>query len=310
METIIQPLIKLGVLDFCEIQPDSNARSTLIDTLKLAASVDSLGYSRYWLGEHHNTKFAQVSLATMAMALAGKTKNLHIGTGALLLNYHNTLRVANDFRLLELLFPQRIDLGIGRGMLADGYGEAFLGADKNKVTDLSYFESKVKDLLLYLRGKNKVIPIPKNVNSPEVWLLGKNIGSMSLAAHYGTRFSFSLFLGATQIEASTVLAEYKATFQPSKELTKPQCSLAIAGHCTDSQTQILYLNKIYSQEDANIVPTIIGTPKQCLEKLQELHQQCKVDEIVFLDISTKLQDKLRSYQLLAEICGLTKKSEV
>ncbi len=306
METIAQQSIKLGVLDFCEIDPDSNPRARLIDTLRLAANVDTLGYSRYWLGEHHNPRFAQVSLATMAMAIAGKTKNLHIGTGALLLNYHNTLRVANDFRLLELLFPQRIDLGVGRGMLADSYEEAFLGTEKTKVADLSYYESKIEDLLLYLRGKNKAVSIPKNVNSPEFWMLGKNKNSMSLAARYGVRFSFSLFLGSSQLEASTILAEYYASFRPSKELIKPQCSLAIAGNCSDSKTQIAHLTKRYNNEDANVVPTIIGTPEQCLEKLQELQYNCKVDEFMFLDISTSLQDRIRSYQLLAEICGLIK----
>jgi luciferase family oxidoreductase group 1 len=304
MATTTQPLIKLGVLDFCEIDPDSNARARLIDTLRLAAKVDTLGYSRYWLGEHHNPRFAHVSLTTMAMAIAGKTKNLHIGTGALLLNYHNTLRVANDFRLLELLFPKRIDLGVGRGMLADSYEEAFLGTEKTKVADLSYYESKVEDLLLYLRGKNKAVSIPKNVNSPEFWLLGKNRNSMLLAARYGARFSFSLFLGSSQVEASTILAEYNANFRPSKELVKPQCNLAIAGNCTDSQTQIAHLTKIYNHEDANVVPTIIGTPEQCLEKLQELQYVCKVDEFMFLDISTSLEDRIRSYQLLAEVCGL------
>lgn len=302
-----QPSITLGVLDFCEIRPDSNARATLIDTLKLAATVDTLGYSRYWLGEHHNTRFAQVSLPTMAMAIAGRTKHIRIGTGALLLTYHNALRVANDFRLLELLFPQRIDLGIGRGMLAPKYEEAFIGSEKTKAGDLNYYEEKVKDLLLYLKGKNKAIAIPKNVTIPEIWMLGKNKNSMLLATRYGAKFCFSLFLGSTQAEATDILREYNDNFQPSQELAYPKSSIAIAGNCTDSKTQVENLTKLYDNEDATIVPTIIGTPQQCLEKLQEIQYNCKVDEFIFLDIGVNLQDRIRSYQLLAEVCQLIKK---
>lgn len=302
-----QPSITLGVLDFCEIRPHSDARSTLIDTLKLAATVDTLGYSRYWLGEHHNTRFAQVSLPTMAMAIAGRTKHVRIGTGALLLSYHNPLRVANDFRLLELLFPQRIDLGIGRGMLAPAYQEAFIGSEAAKAGDLDYYEEKVKDLLLYLKGKNKVIAIPKNVNIPELWMLGKNKNSMLLAARYGTKFCFSLFLDSTQEDAAATLAEYTDSFQPSQNLSHPKSSISVAGHCTDSQEQIEHLTKLYESEDANVTPTMIGTPQQCLERLQELQHKCKVDEFIFLDVGITLEDRIRSYQLLAEICQLTKK---
>lgn len=305
MENTNQPLITLGALDFCEIRPGSTPRNTLIDSLKLAVAVDNLGYSRYWIGEHHNTDFAQVSPSTMLMAVAGKTKRIRIGTGALLLSYHNALRVANDFRLLELLFPKRIDLGVGRGMLAQHYAEAFLGPDIMKARDLNYYEEQVKNLLLYLKGKNTARAIPKNVSMPEFWMLGKNKGSMSLAARYGTKFCFSLFLESTQQEATAAFTEYVDTFQPSQELSEPEYSIAIAGHCTDNQQQIEQLTKFYNSEEADVVATIIGTPEQCLEKLQEIKHNCKVNEIIFLDLGIALEDRIRSYQLLAEMCQLS-----
>lgn len=304
METINQPLITLGALDFCEIRPGSTPRNALIDSLKLAVALDNLGYSRYWIGEHHNTDFAQVSPATMLMAVAGKTKRIRIGTGALLLSYHNALRVANDFRLLELLFPKRIDIGVGRGMLAQHYAEVFLGQDIMKAKDLNYYEEQVKNLLLYLKGKSQVRAIPKNVSMPEFWMLGKNKSSMQLAARYGTKFCFSLFLDSTVQDAAATFSEYVDSFQPSTELTSPEYSIAISGHCSENQQQIEHLTKFYNSEDADIAATIIGTPNECLEKLQEIQHNCKVNEIIFLDVGIALEDRIRSYQILAEMCGL------
>jgi luciferase family oxidoreductase group 1 len=305
METINQPLITLGALDFCEIRHGSNPRNTLIDSLKLAVAVEGLGYSRYWIGEHHNTNFAQVSPSTMLMAIAGKTKRIRIGTGALLLSYHNALRVANDFRLLELLFPKRIDLGVGRGMLAQHYAEVFLGPDIMKARDLNYYEDQVKNLLLYLKGKSNVRAIPKNVSMPEFWMLGKNKGSMSLAARYGTKFCFSLFLDSTEQDAAAAFAEYVDSFQPSAELTSPEYSIAISGHCTENHEHIEQLTRFYNSEEAAIGVTIIGTPDECLDKLQEIQHKCKVNEIIFLDLGIDLEDRIRSYQILAEMCQLS-----
>jgi luciferase family oxidoreductase group 1 len=297
-------MIQLGVLDLCQIGPGNNARSTLIDTLKLASITDALGYSRYWLGENHHSSFAQSSPDVMALAVLGRTKRIHVGTGALLLTYQNPLRVANNFRLLELLFPGRIDLGIGRGIVITEYAEAFLKQEKDRVRDIDYYEGKVKELLSYLRGKNKVPAIPKNVNIPEFWMLGRNRTSMWMATRHGSRFSLSLFLGDSVDEAAIILEEYRTTFQPSKELVEPKFNLAVAGVCAETEKEVERLIALHNKQGDDITPTIFGTPKQCLTKFREFQSKCGVDEFIFLDICSNLEDKKRSYELLAEVCEL------
>src|SRR6188768_2159252 len=169
--------LRLSVLDQSPIRRGSNAVEALQESVQLAQLADRLGYTRYWLSEHHNTRsLAGASPEILIARLAAATKHIRLGSGGVMLPNHSTLKVAENFRLLEALYPGRIDLGIGRAPGGDRLTASLLNPS-NKFDPQEYIQ-QIIDLKAFLSDNReaggvheKVMAIPSIDTQPELWML-------------------------------------------------------------------------------------------------------------------------------------------
>src|SRR5262245_24379110 len=177
--------LRLGVLDCCQVPPGKTGQEALFDTLELAPRAESLGYSRYWLAEHHEPTVAHGCPELLAVAVAGLTRRIRVGTAGVLLRYYSPLKVAKDFRLLHALFTGRIDLGIAGGRAPEESARGLLGGPEPTSPDDGQSE-KVGELLAHLSGERHPVA-PLGVGTPEVWVLGSRRPESALSAgRHGT----------------------------------------------------------------------------------------------------------------------------
>ncbi len=327
--------IKLSILDQTPIRRGSSAREALQESVQLVKLAERLGYTRYWLSEHHNTTtLAGAAPEVLIAHLAGETRHIRIGSGGVMLPNHSTLKVAENFKLLEALFPNRIDLGIGRAPGGDRLTAHLL--NPSNTFDPHDFVQQLVDLQRYLADEvplgsihEKVKAIPHIDTYPDMWMLTSSGESGMLAAHYGLALSFAHFINPTG--GPQAVRNYYDTFQPSDYLTAPQASVGIFVFCADTPEKASHLQammdfrllslekgqrdvqptyeeiKNYQYSDAewsrvlhNRGRMVAGTQAEVKEKLETLAAAYDVDEIVIATITDDFSDRLHSYELLAE----------
>ena len=301
-----------AVLDIAAIGPGMSFRQALFDTIEIAQKVESLGYSRYWLAEHHGDGTAQASPILMAGFVAGITEEIRVGTAAVLLPVHSPLRVANDFLVLESFYPGRIDLGFGAGGVPLNIARALVGRPLEVpakpegvvATDPPYFfsprdeyHSQVAELLSCIRGTGAIKTMPRGVGCPQPWCLGSGgLHSASLAARHGTGFGLALFFKSPD-PGPQVLHHYREEFQPSEEFPTPRCSIAIAGVCAETEARANELMNAWN--NPFFVPAMVGTPRQCRDVLRDIQRQYNPDELVFLALCRGVDDLVECYRNFA-----------
>jgi luciferase family oxidoreductase group 1 len=186
-----EPSLRLGILDLGLGAAGQKGRDVLLGSFEHAVCAEGLGYSRYWLAEHHGEGAAHSCPEILAGLIAQVTSRIRVGTAGVLLTYYSPLKVAKDFRLLNALFPGRIDLGVGAGRVDDETARGLLGPP-GAAPD--YYE-KVSELAGYLR-EPRVPVTPRGLGAPELWVLGSGgLRSARAAAGLGTAYSLALFLG-------------------------------------------------------------------------------------------------------------------
>jgi luciferase family oxidoreductase group 1 len=304
--------IALGVIDFGIVTPDTTAANVLAQTKRCARLAESLGYSRYWLVEHHEAHCAWTSPEIMIPILAEKTTRIRLGSAAVLLHAYSPLKVAEVFRLLELLVPGRVDLGVCGGVPLDEVARTALldGA----TFDPSRYSGKVVELLAYLR--NQFPPghrfergaTPLIQGSPEIWLMGSG-GSAGLAAQHGTAFSYSLFhRGSAQ--DPTVLDGYCDRFRCVGSLREARCNIAVSVICAETEEAARQQRASIEQLlGGDMRVNFSGTPEQCRERFLELQHRMGTDELIVHSLWHGYEERLASYRMLAEVCGLAAQSE-
>ena len=324
--------MRLGVLDQSPVRSGGTAAEALHETLELAQACDRWGYRRYWLAEHHGTPgLGGSSPEVLIGQVATRTSRIRVGAGGVMLQHYSPLKVAENFRVLETLFPGRIDLGIGRAPGADQPTTRALRADAG----LDHFPQQVADLIGFVRGRlpeghpyAKVVAMPSGPTVPEVWLLGSSDQSAAIAAHFGTGFSFAHFINDEG--GAEVTGAYAREFRPSELLPAPRASVAVFVVCADTEAQALRLAKsrdlfivrLYtgragrypSVEEAEAYPytdheqaiveharrrTVAGAPEQVRDRLLGLAAEHGVDEVVVVTITHDVKARFRSYGLLA-----------
>ena len=289
-----QPQFTLGALDLSPVFPGITSSDAIEVTLRLAPELEGLGYSRYWLAEHHGPKVGHSSPELLAPVIAERTKRMRVGVAGILLRFYSPFKVAKDFRLLHSVFPGRIDLGIARGTVPEQ--ELLLLRDGPRI-DVN-FEKKVSDLVSFLRGTAEAPANPLDVPPPQIWMLGSSTSSMRLATIYGTAFCFACFLANPAVTPASVLSAYRSEFTPSLDCPEPKCSIAVAGVCARTDARAVEL--INQETPIGVSSTVVGSPQSCVRKIRELHSETGVTEFIFLDMAQQFEDKLESYRLLAE----------
>src|SRR5579872_291727 len=172
----------LGALEIGFVGSLTSARKEIIGQLcQLATILEDLGYARYWIAEHHSSWVVHSSPDMLLPVLLGATRRIKIGTGGILLRFRNPLRVAKDFRLLNCLYPGRVELGLARGGPSKAVAQLL---SKDDPEGANYGET-VAETLYYLCDAGAPIICPENDSPPDVWLLGSNIETLRLAASLG-----------------------------------------------------------------------------------------------------------------------------
>ena len=331
--------IRLSVLDQSPIRKGGTARQAIQETIQLAKTTDKLGYTRFWVSEHHNTRGLAGSTPEVLIAhLAAKTQYIRVGSGGVMLPHYSALKVAENFRMLETLFPGRIDLGIGRAPGTDRLTASALNPFNTfseedfmqKLTDLGHY---LNDTFEPGSDLARIRAIPDAETVPPVWLLSSSGQSGAFAAHFGFGFSFAHFINPNG--GPQMVKSYRTHFEPSDNLPAPVANASIFVLCADTDEKAQQLQAVMDllmlriekgiragvppYEDAitqeyteaelarivyNRQRMIAGTPEQVKEKLTQLADAYDVDELVIVTITHDFADRLRSYELLAQVFEL------
>ncbi|HEM7507455.1 TPA: luciferase-like monooxygenase [Providencia rettgeri] len=231
----------LSLLDLAPIIQGSTAKEAFAHSLDIAKLAEKLGYHRYWLAEHHNmTGIASAATSVLIGYLAANTHTLRLGSGGVMLPNHSPLVIAEQFGTLNTLYPERIDLGIGRAPGSDQRTMQALRRHMN--TDIDNFPQDVAQIVSWFDATNPepaVRPVPGYGEKIPVWLLGSSLYSARLAAQMGLPFAFaSHFAPDLLLQALEV---YRANFKPSSRLSKPYAMVCINIIAADTQREAEFL---------------------------------------------------------------------
>ena len=327
--------MKISVVDQSPIFSNSSADQAIKDTRELAKYCDSLGLNRFWLAEHHgSSSFAGCSPEILIPSLASETESIRIGSGGVMLMHYSPYKVAENFRLLESLFPNRIDLGLGRAPGSDAYQAGAL-AYGSKTTGPEFFPTKMNDLKSFLEGSVSSTKSFESVNVtpglgelPEVWLLVSSRQGAEYAAHFGLPMALAYFIDPSCIDLADV---YRDNFQSSIFADKPKISVGVFSICadTDKEAEELSLSaaawRLNSQkgifgtfptlEEAkdsingdlvrtNDNRTFVGTAQTIREKLQPILNKVEPEELKIITICEPFSARVRSYDLIKQSFAL------
>lgn len=303
--------LQLGILDIGFITPGKTAMDVINETLLSASLADTLGYSRYWLSEHHESSFAWTSPEIMLPLIAERTKRIRIGTAGILLYFYSSLKIAEIFRLLEVLYPKRVDLGLAGGLAQDDINqELSYGFDLQQAIKDDLYGGKVDQLIDFLTNNFsskhdfalEATPYIKTI--PPMWLLGTGQRNMQIAAARGTAFSYSIYHTCSKCDPNT-LVEYQNRFQPSMMLSEPKCNLAVGVICAETEAEARKQKALVEGIDKTTQVMVFGTSEQCKEQLLELQYQYQVPEIIVISAWHIFKQRKLSYQILAEALNLS-----
>jgi luciferase family oxidoreductase group 1 len=340
--------MKLSVLDQSPIPSGSTAADALQNTIDLARHAESLGYSRYWIAEHHATaSLASPAPEIMIARVAAETSRIRVGSGAVLLAHYSALKVVETFRVLHALYPGRIDLGIGRapgGTRLDAYA---LQRDRSPDSiEREDFGHQLVELLTFLRNEypdehvfSKIRVSPDMPGFPEVWLLGSSGWSADAAAFLGLPYGAAHFINPKTTRDA--IEHYRAHFKPSPEWPEPRVLIATGAIVADTAEQAEFLHtsqrlrrllrelgetgpvpapedatKRLAELDAPIVPEVSEWPRMLVgdvagvtAQIDEMSRELDVDEFMLVTVVHSHEARKRSYELLARAYGLTAAAE-
>ena len=333
--------IPLSVLDLAPVSEGSDPRHALRNSLDLAPRVERLGFTRYWVAEHHNmVGIASSEPAVLLAHIASVTSSIRIGSGGVMLPNHASLVVAEQFGMLEALHPGRVDLGIGRAPGTDQLtaralrraGAFGFGADD--------FPDQLVELFGYFDGRwpeghpyASITATPARGYRPSIWMLGSSDYGAHAAGVLGLPYSFAHHFSSANTESA--VRTYRESFTPSGVIDEPYLMLGVSVVCAESDERARWVaspgslsfvrlrsgrpGKFPSPEEASAYEfspgeqalidsrgssQIIGGPEAVRAGLTELAEQYEADELMVTTMAHSHEDRVRSYELLADAAGL------
>ncbi|MCY8719033.1 LLM class flavin-dependent oxidoreductase [Bacillus sp. S10C12M] len=333
--------LKLSILDYVHIFQDEKTADSVRNTTELIQLAEQLGFTRYWFTEHHSSPHI-LSMAPdlLSMYAATHTKHMRIGSGGIMLPNYSPLKVAENYLLLESLYPQRIDLGLGRASGTDGITalalqrsqQGFLADDFGEQLDqlLSYFSRDFEE-----EHPFRNIKLPGDASlTPELFMLGSSQGGVQYAIQQGLGFVFASHLAPNL--AVPVLREYREKFVPSKYRQEPKSiltSIVITAETEEKAqelakpVEILWARMMtgitnlplpsveeakkykytFAEEQARLHNRnrfVIGSVDRVVAKLKEMAAETQVDEIMLADFYPNQEAGIKAYSLLADAFDL------
>ena len=324
--------IKLSTLDLAPIRDDGDAAQALHNSLALARHVESLGFERFWVAEHHNMDgIASSATSVLIGYLAAGTSNIRLGAGGVMLPNHAPLVIAEQFGTLATLYPGRIELGLGRAPGADQYTAHALRRSRDGSAD--DFPNDVEELQAYLGPRQegqRVIAMPGAGTNVPLWLLGSSLFSAQLAGMKGLPYAFASHFAPRYMHEAIRI--YRNHFRPSAVLDKPYVMLGVPLLAADSDEQaqhlatsafqrILALIRGQSLVQRKPVPSMdglwlpherqavgeffglaaIGGPQTVRQRLEQLLEQTQADELIFTCDLYDFTDRLLAFVIVAEL---------
>src|ERR1700694_4743318 len=207
--------MKLSVLDQSPVPAGFTPADALRNTIQLARAADSLGYERYWIAEHHAIEtLASPAPEILIARVAAETSGIRVGSGGVLLPHYSALKVAEVFRMLHAMYPDRIDLGIGRAPGGTPLDTFALQRYRGQQLPVDDFPQQLRELMAFLNRDfpakhpfSRLTVSPDMPGCPEVWLLGSSLWSASAAAQLGLRYAFAHFIDSNPTRAALERSE-------------------------------------------------------------------------------------------------------
>lgn len=337
--------MKLGIIDQSPIVQGGTAEQALAESLALARFADRRGFHRYWFAEHHGSNaFAGSAPEVMIGQTLAQTQHLRVGAGGVMLMHYSPLKVAETFSLLNTLYPDRLDLGIGRAPGSDGPTAAALAYGSRIGPE--YFGAKLADLAAFLEGRTPhseglagVRCTPLTAPPTPLWMLGSTLDGARLAGQFGLPYCHAHFIGPEHVEPAA--DAYLDQFDGATPLTggsgrrRPYLSLGVFMLCapTDEEAQALgrcrdlwrtrvergeflpfpsledaaraaFSDAEQARIDQRAQHQIIGTPDRVADQLKQLAAQTQAQELMVISITPDYASRERSYALLADALEL------
>lgn len=326
----------LSILDLSPIEAGSTATEALATTTAVAQLGERLGYHRLWVAEHHNiTGLASANPDILIAHLASRTERIRLGAGGIMLPNHPPLRIIEGFRLLEALYPGRIDLGLGRAPGTDTLTAYALRRSEEALSGDDY-PQLLAELLAFDDAAfpedhpfRRITPVPSDVRLPPVFLLGSSMFSARLAAQAGLGLAFAAHIGGDT--ALAAMEAYRRDFAPSDRYPQPHAILCLGVVTADTQADLEPLVRIADLTMLNIIlgrigarPTreqamahefteqersllgqrsgirIDGLPEQAADAVQGYAERTQADEIMLTTMVPERDARLRMLELMAE----------
>lgn len=330
-----------SVLDLSPIPEGSNAGAALSNSRELAKHAESCGYQRYWLAEHHNM-LGNASSATAVLIghIAAATRSIRVGSGGVMLPNHAPLVIAEQFGTLACLYPDRIDLGLGRAPGTDPQTARALRRDLHD--DGQGFAQDVLELQHYLSRdahESPVKAVPGMGTEVPIWILGSSLYGAQLAAHLGLPYAFASHFAPSEL--LNALAVYRETFKPSPSLSSPYAMVLVNVVAADTDEQAKHLFTSVQQHFVRmrrntrgqlprpiddiesfwteseryfasqmLACSVVGSPATVAQGLQRLLAQTQAQELMFAGQIHDHAARLRSFELAAQAMQLARTGQV
>lgn len=335
-------IIKLNVLDQSPAHPvdSSNGLSNpVLMSIALAEACDKWGFSRYWLAEHHNTsQFAGTCPEILISRIASVTTNMRIGSGGIMLSHYSPYKVAEVFNMLATLYPDRIDLGIGRAPGGDSLASSALswpvqgrGAE-NYPQQAGLLGALLSNQLPADHPWSELQIGPTSENAPEIWMLGSSSASAGLAGQLGLNLALAMFISPEHCTPDIFEAQQQAA-RDAGLTTMPRGMLAIGVFCASSKAEAEHIagtavyRKVMMRTTSNMALSspdevqnrrrnfsvseeaeyqhllagyTVGTPDQCADEIQSLSKRFSCEEITVVNVSYDYAARLETYRLLSQ----------
>ena len=319
----------LSLLDFALIFPGERPADSFKRSLALAQQAEDLGYERIWYAEHHNMpRIASAAPAVLISHIAAHTSKIRLGAGGIMLPNHSPLTIAEQFGTLAELYPNRIDLGLGR---APGTDLRTLAALRRQPQDAENFPQDIQELAGYLRGKSKIAgvqAIPGAGSMVPLYILGSSLFGASLAGALGLPYAFASHFAPAQLEEA--IGVYRERFTPSEQLEQPYVIAAVNLLAADSEEEaraqqvIAHRQRVKSMmrlDDREMTDdeldllvasaqgqqildmlryTAVGTSEQVADYLTGFADMVQADELMISNLSPSTEQAQRGLELLAQ----------
>lgn len=332
-------VLRLGVVDQSPIAEGSTAPQALANSIDLAQRCEALGYSRYWVAEHHSSQALAGSAPEILIGrIAAATKSIRVGAGGVMLTHYSSYKVAEQFRMLHALFPNRIDLGLGRAPGSDMTTAAALAKGPGALS-AEHYPAQVSELAAFLNDRpnpagpfRDVRATPQTTDAPPLFLLASSEGSAGIAAHLGMPLVWAHFIA--QSDGRAIVDAYRHHYRPSQDWPEPIVMLSTTAICAETSDQAAYVASSVKQWRASGLqgpipaphasddtttaansalrinygaakPLLFGTAEYVKSALDELGADYGADELLLVTITHDHDARVRSYELIAEAYGLT-----